>query len=565
MSRHRWWMLFSILTIFALTFAVACGDDDDDDDDGGTTEPADEDKMGGEITVHYVEFDSFDPHFSSFSQSIGHQTLVFRGLYRLDKDNVPLPEMAAEAPQISADGLTYTIKLQDGLTWSDGDDLLAEDFVLGMQRTCNYAVAGEYQYILSNVVGCDEYYDSENEGKTAAELDGLLDGVGARVVDDLTIEFTLEAPQPTFTILLSMWPTWPVPAHIVPGAGDEWPTDPTTLAFNGPFVVDSYTPGVQMVFARNDSYAGGHLAYLDKITFRYIEDTAQANNAYRSGELQMAVADTANLAGLQTEFPDNLLSVPSASTIGLEMNLDREPLDNPLVREAFSRSIDRETLTAVILQGAHIPTTTWVPPDIIGQGVTTDSYADQIGYDPERAAAALEEAGYPGGEGLPVFSYVLRDTPAGVATAEFLQDEWEKLGIEINIEIVDAPTRSQRFTTEDFDLFPGGWIQDYPDPENWIIGLYDTDGGLNHYNCSDPEIDRLIGEAQFNTDNEERLAQYKEINELVSAGLCGIAVWYHQGDHYLIASELGGAREFSTSQDRVLAGDWAAEEWYLTN
>jgi ABC-type oligopeptide transport system substrate-binding subunit len=559
-------MLFSILTIFALTFAVACGDDDDDDDDGDptATSPADEDKMGGEITVHYVEFDSFDPHFSSFSQSIGHQGMVFRGLYKLDTENAPVPEMAAEAPAISSDGLTYTVKLQDGLTWSDGDDLLAEDFVLGMQRTCHFAIGGQYQYVLSNVVGCDELYDAEaNEGKSEAEIAALTEAVGARAVDDTTVEFTLEAPQPTFTILLSMWPTWPVPAHIVPGAGDEWPTDPTTLAFNGPFVVDSYTPGVEMVFARNDNYAGGHLAYLDRVTFRYIEDTAQANNAYRSGELQMAVADTSNLTGLQSEFPDNLLSQPSASTIGLEMNMDNEFLADPLVREAFSRSIDRETMASVVLQGAHIPTTSWVPPDIIGQGVTTDSFADQIGYDPERAAAALEEAGYPNGEGLPVFSYVLRDTPSGIAISEFLQAEWEALGIEIDIQIVDAPTRSQRFTNEDFDLFPGGWIQDYPDPENWIIGLYDTDGGLNHYNCSDPEIDALIEQAQFNTNNEERLSQYAEINELISAGLCGIAVWYHQGNHYLIADELGGAREFSTSQNRVLAGDWAAEEWFL--
>jgi ABC-type transport system substrate-binding protein len=562
-------MLFSILTIFALVFAVACGDDDDDDDDGdddgGPTEPADEDKMGGEITVHYVEFDSFDPHYSSFSQAIGATTLVFRGLYRLDAENVPQPEMAAEAPQISADGMTYTVKLQDGLQWSDGDDLLAEDFVLALQRTCHFAIGGQYQYILSNVVGCDELYDAEaNEGKSDEEIAALIEAVGARAVDDTTVEFTLESPQPTFTILLSMWPTWPVPSHIVAAPADEWP-NPTDLAFNGPFIVESYTPGVEMVFARNDNYAGAHLAYLDKITFRYIEDTAQANNAFRNGEVAIAVADTANLAGLQSELPDNLLSIPSASTIGLEMNLERPPLDDPLVREAFSRSIDRETMTAVVLQGAHIPTTTWVPPDIIGQGVTTDSFADQIGYDPERAAEALEEAGFPGGEGLPVFSYIIRDTPSNIAIAEFLQAEWEKLGIEINIEVLDAPTRSQRFTSEDFDLFPGGWIQDYPDPENWIIGLYDTDGGLNHYNCSDPEIDRLIGEAQFNTDNEARLAQYAEVNELISAGLCGIAVWYHQGNHYLIADNVGGAREFSTSQDRVLAGDWAAEEWYLKN
>jgi ABC-type oligopeptide transport system substrate-binding subunit len=522
--------------------------------------------MGGEITVHYVEFDSFDPHFSSFSQSIGHQGMVFRGLYRLDIENTPVPEMAAELPTISSDGLTYTVKLKDGLTWSDGDDLLAEDFAAALQRTCHFAIGGQYQYVLSNVVGCDELYDAEaNEGKSEAEIAALIEAVGARAVDDTTVEFTLESPQPTFTILLSMWPTWPVPTHIVAAPGDEWPTDPTTLAFNGPFVVDSYTPGVEMVFARNDSYAGSHLAYLDRVTFRYIEDTAQANNAYRSGELQMAVADTSNLTGLQSEFPDNLLSKPSASTLGLQMNMDNEFLSDPLVREAFSRSIDRETMTSVVLQGAHIPTTSWVPPDIIGQGVTTDSFADQIGYDPERAAEALEEAGYPNGEGLPVFSYVIRDTPSGVAISEFLQAEWEALGIQIDIQIVDAPTRSQRFTTEDFDLFPGGWIQDYPDPENWIIGLFDTDGGLNHYNCSDPEIDSLIEQAQFNTNNEERLSQYAEINELISAGLCGIAVWYHQGNHYLIADELGGARDFSSSQDRVLAGDWAAEEWYLEN
>ncbi len=522
--------------------------------------------MGGEATIHYVEFQSFDPHFSSFSQDIGHQTQVFRGLYKLDIDNVPQPEMAAELPSISDDGTVYTVKLKDGLKWSDGDDLTAADFVAGILRTCNYHIAGQYQYVLANIVGCDDYYNPDNEGKSEADLQALQDAVGVKAVDDSTVEITLQQAQPTFTILLSMWPTWPVPTHIVANPGDDWPTDPTQLAFNGPFKVESYAPGDSMVFVRNDSYAGAHLAYLDKLTFKYIEDTETADNAYRNGELDMALANTSNLTGLKTEFPDNLLSKPSASTIGLEMNLDHAPLDNLDVRLALSQATDRQTMVDVVLQGAHIPTTTWIPPDIIGQGITVDSFADTIGYDPDSAKQHLADAGYPDGEGFPTLSYIIRDTPSNTGIAEFLQQQWKEiLGIDIDIQVVDAPTRSAAFTNEDFDLYPGGWNQDYPDPENWIIGLYDTDGGNNHYNCSDPAIDALVEKAQYNTNDEERLDQYKQINELVSAGLCGISVWYHQGNHYLIGDKLGGAREFSTSQDRVEAGDWSTEDWYINN
>ena len=82
-------------------------------------------------------------------------------------------------------------------------------------------------------------------------------------------------PQPTFTIILAMWVAWPVPTHIVTEVGGEWP-DPTDLAFNGPFVVESYTPADNIVFARNDNYAGEHLAYLDRVTYKYIEDTGTA-------------------------------------------------------------------------------------------------------------------------------------------------------------------------------------------------------------------------------------------------------------------------------------------------
>ena len=537
-----------------IAVAVACGDDDDSNDSGS--------KFGGEIVIQSLEFTSFDPHFSSFSMDLMHQKQVFRGLYDLNVDAEPIPEMASDAA-VSDDGLTYTITLKDGLVWSDGEALTAHDFVLGIQRTCNYGIAGDYQYVLDNIVGCDEYYDPENAEKSAADIQTLLDGVAVVALDDKTIEYTLESPQPTFLTRLSLWATWPVPSHIVPDPGAPWP-DPTELVYNGPFVVESFSPGESMVFVRNDNYAGDHVAYLDKVTFRYIEDTAVANNAFRSGELMMALADSTNFESLQSEFPNELVSQAGARTRALQMQMDHPPLDNLDVRLALARAIDRETLNSVVLQNANVPTTTWVPAQIVG--IEDGAFDDVIGFDVGAAQQHLADAGYPGGEGFPELSILVRDSASERSLAQFYQSEFKKhLGINTTIEVVDARTRGQRFFSEEFELFPGGWNQDYSDPENWLVGLFETEGVINFYNCSLPEIDDLIEKAKFNPNDEERREQFREVNRLIVENVCGAAPTHHPGNNYLISEKLGGAREFATTSDFVLAGDWASEEWYLTD
>src|SRR3990172_8686602 len=147
-------LLGALVSVLAL-LAAACGAGRDEEASPSTTG---ERIKGGALAVATLEGDSLDPHFSSFQADISLQRMLWRGAYALDKNNVPLPAMAAELPEVSQDGTTYTIRLKPGLTWSDGDDLKAEDFVMGILRTCNPDVAGQYQYVLSNVVGCDDYY-----------------------------------------------------------------------------------------------------------------------------------------------------------------------------------------------------------------------------------------------------------------------------------------------------------------------------------------------------------------------------------------------------------------------
>jgi oligopeptide transport system substrate-binding protein len=579
MSSFRYWrlLLVSLLAITALLAFSACGDDDGDGGGDGETPgdetPADgggERIQGGDLTVQSVEFASLDPHFSSFAQDISLHRMLWRGLYTLDIDNVPQPSMAESEPEVSADGLTYTVALREGLTWSDGDDLLAEDFVAGIVRTCNPTNAGEYQYVLTEIVGCDDYYGAD---PAADDLDALEAAVGVRAVDDTTIEFTLSTQKPTFPIILSLWMTFPVPVHIdrfanaTPEEPGEWGTDPAALAYNGPYVLTAYSPQESVTLEPNPNWAApaGVSPTLDSITIRFIDDLAQAANGYRTGELSSTDVDLTQLEQLRNEFGDGeeYFKFLTPSTRGLEMQVEKPPLDIFEFRLALSQSIDRDLLNETVAQGGNEPSTNWIPA--VTGGEEPDAFDDDIGFDPAAAAENFAAAQEAFGGDFPALSILVGDSPSARATAEFLQEAFRThLNYETNIEVVDSATRSDRFTEEQFDLFPGGWIQDYPDPENWVLGLFDTDGTLNHYNCSDPDIDALVADARANTDDEERRSQYKEINALISERLCGIAVYWHENNHWLIKPNVVGMRENLAGQDGAMPGDWAAEHWGLS-
>lgn len=589
MSFLRQWryLLLAAFAIVALSAFAACGDDDDDDDTetpaasasegaGSETPGGTEDGriQGGDMIVQTNEPDRLDPHYSSFAQDISFDRMVWRGLYWLDGEFNVTPMMAASEPEVSADGKTVTVTLREGLTWSDGDDLLAEDFVAGIQRTCNPTNAGQYQYVLTNVVGCDAYYTALGTTDapltpTAEELDALRLAVGVKATDDTTIVFTLANPQPTFPIILSLWMTFPVPVHlnILPDA--EWPSGPNApgqLVYNGPYMMTSYTPQDSIVLEPNPEWAApnGVTPTLDTLTLKFIDDNGVANNAYRNGELSYSRVDTTVLPAVVSEFVEGeeYFKNLKPSTRGLQMNLEKPPLDNLDVRLALSQAIDRENLVSVVTNGANNPTTSWIPGNLPG-GDEPDAFADCCGYNPESAKAHLAAAGYPDGAGFPTnLSILVGDTASARDTAAFLQESLQNtLGITVGIEVVDAATRSARFSAEDFTLFPGGWVQDYPDPENWIVGLFDTDGPLNHYNCSNAEIDSLIAENQFNTDNAARIDAYKQINAIISEQVCGIAPYWHENDHHLIKPNTVGLRENINAQDAFPAGDWFAESW----
>ena len=585
MTNIRWRTLFAVLSVFAvMAIAVACGDDDDDAGgaatvpSGGTTTATQATGGGGTtpttsapkgtITIRGTQFQSWDPHYANFAQDITHFFMVWRGAYEFDLESKPIPSMADGDPTVSSDGKTYTVKLKKDLKWSDGTPMTAKDFVAGVQRTCDHAVAGEYQYILTAIVGCDAAYDAKNAEKPAAELATLRAAVGVRAVDDLTVEYKLTDPQPTFPILLAMWPTFPVPTAKVKDIYDPaWP-GPMENVYNGPFKPSAYSEKSSIELVPNTQWVGAQKAQVEKIVIRYIDDASVANNAYRAGELDASLANLAELDKLKDRVQ---IREDGRRTLRLSRHSHHRPGIQPGRRpheecesssRAFPRDRPRDAERSGEQERQHA-TTSWVPP--ARNGLKGGEYDKVIGFDAAAAKKLLADAGFADGKDFPELTMLLVDTAVNKDLGAFLQAEYKKhLNIDMKLEFVDSKTRSARFNSGEYQMVTGGWQEDYPDPENWFIGLWETDGSINKTNTSIKALDDLVAGAKFNQNDEARREAYRKAEQTLLAEASGVAPLWHTQATFLVKPYIKGMVESKRPGDTFTPGDWNPENWTTT-
>ncbi|RLT38959.1 MAG: hypothetical protein DWI58_14135 [Chloroflexi bacterium] len=241
--------------------------------------------------------------------------------------------------------------------------------------------------------------------------------------------------------------------------------------------------------------------------------------------------------------------------------MDDPQLKNKDLRMALSQATDRVTLNKVPNKGAHVPTTNWIPPDRSGTKLGT--YDASIGFDVAKAKASLTASKIASADVK--LTLLLVDSPTNKAIGEFLQSEWKKhLGIDVKLEFVDSKTRSARFNATQFQMVTGGWQEDYPDPENWMIGLWESKGSINKTKTNIPALDDLISKAKFNQSDETRRQQYRDTEKLLLDGVNGIAPLWHTGNHRLVKPYISGMKESKRPGDTFVAGDWNPENWKTT-
>jgi oligopeptide transport system substrate-binding protein len=500
------------------------------------------------------------------TDSISVVRQLYSGLLRLDEDQ-NLTSDLAEVPTldnggISADGLTYTFSLNDGLVWSDGEPLVAQAFVDAAKRIFAPGSANFY---------ADFYRVIAADGAQAALSQGLADGVegdaltaleqavvdGLEVTapDDQTVVFQLNSPSPIFPLLATLWTIFPVRQDIIDSAGDAW-TEAGTLVGNGAFVLSEWNHDEGVVLTRSDNWHRGP-ALLDSIEYDINADSAIAFLAYQEGELDVVKLGPAELVQVRgTDLEEQFQAYAQLVTIGIYFNFDYAPLQDVRVRKALASAIDRLEYAEIVREGSQLPAFTWVPPGMPGYDPTLGlQYDNAI----DTAKALLTDAGYPDGAGLEI-DILSADSTTGVLTVEWLKEQWEKnLGITVTVTTVDRASYFELRNASDYQVTTGGWGADYPDPQNWLP-LFQTGGALNSGNFSNADFDALIVSAETEFDNDARIQMYLDAQTIMIDQL-PFAPMYHARRNILMQPWVQGM--VLSSMENNVPGDLFLDKVFI--
>ncbi len=491
------------------------------------TEPT-EAETAQELTfVLSDEPDGIDPTVTNNSFAMYVLTSCFEGLVTYDSTG-SIVGGCAESWDVSDDGLVYTFHLRDNLKWSDGSDLTASDFVYSFQRVLTPSTTAQYYSMLADyIVGAQEYYDGTG---TAEEL-------GVKALDAQTLEITLKQPTSFFIDLVSMWCYDPVQEATITANGDRWTASAETYVGNGPFKMEEIKLGEGYVLVKNENYWNAENVKLEKLTFRFVLDTATALTAYESGEVDgirsIPTADYARLkasnAGVQT--------VSNYGTVYYNINCSVAPYDNVLVRKALNLAIDRQSIIDNVVQVDATPAYSFLAPgySVDGADITEDrgTFGLSATADVEAAQAALAEAGYPNGEGFPTLklSYYSNDTVKKVveAMAEMFKTN---LNIDVEISSNDWAIYYSSVQSGDYEVGAMGWSADYLNPMSFLP-LFKTGDSTNNAFYSNSEYDELVNAVMQETDPAAAAKLTLEADAIVSNDYACIPLYYKTNDYLM--------------------------------
>ncbi len=403
---------------------------------------------------------------------------VFEGLTRFTSDGSVVPHLA-EGWEVSEDGLVYTFRLRDGVTFHDGSTFDAEDVKFSLDRA--------------------RAPDSTNAQKALFEQ--IAD---VQVIDSLTAQVTLSQPNGALPFNLA----WGDAVIVAPETAADNATDPVGT---GPFEFGQWVQGDRVELVRSDTYWGEAPA-LAQATFRFISDPSAAFAAVLAGDVDVFTGYPApeNLAQFQADLTFQVLVGSTEGETILAMNHASPPFDNPLVRQAVGHAIDRQAIIDGAMFGYGTPIGTHFAPH-------HPAYLDLTGqssYDPDRARELLAEAGFPNG-----FQTTLRLPPPAYARrgGEILASQLREVGIEAEITNVEwAQWIEEVFTNKNYDLT----IVSHTEPMD--IGIYANPDYYFQYDS--PELQGVIADLTAATDEAERTtlmqaAQQRIADDAVNAFL----------------------------------------------
>ena len=497
-------------------------------------------KNGKILTIEEgPDVETIDPALNQSADGANYITMISDNLLRLDKDGKIAPSMA-EKYEVSDDGLTWTFHLRDGLKWSDGSDFKADDFVYSWQRMVDPEVAAPYAETVLGMV--DGYNDAIGNPDANGNTTTIPDRTKLKVEapDDKTLVVHMSHPTPYFDRLATFASLSPVKKDVVEANPDGWSLDPKTYVSTGPFKLTEWKQGSHILVTKNEYYWNKDAVKLDGIKCLLMQDQNAAFSAYESGEASMIKDYPVEEVTTMQKRPD-YKSSPKLGIAYTDVNNDLDEFKDPKVREALSLALDRKYMADTITAGINSPAKGFIPDGVVdwdgsawADNITDKSvYYDNDNFDANLAKAKelLKEAGHENGAGLPTMSYTTNDAGFNKKVAEYLQQAWKELGINVEVNIVEWKSFIPQRRSGNYQIARDGWVMDYNDPSNLLECAYSTNGN-NNSRYKNPEYDALLDKAANETDAKTRFGYLHQAEELLLKD-AGVIPLMYQNETYL--------------------------------
>ncbi|MFH9072895.1 peptide ABC transporter substrate-binding protein [Streptomyces alboflavus] len=451
--------------------------------------------------------------------------MVFRGLKRYDPKTGEAKDMIAESIE-SEDSQNFTVKLKDGWKFSNGEDVTAKSFVDAWNYGAHLKNNQKNAYFFGYIEGYDKVHPEKGDA-TADTLSGL------KVVDPKT--FTVKLTQK-----FSTWPEtlgYPSFAPLPKAFFDDhaaWLSKPVG---NGPYTIKSYQKGSKMELRKWDGYKGDDKAENGGVDLKVYTDNNTAYTDLMAGNLDLVDdVPASQLKNVKSDLGDRYINTPAGIIQTLAFPFYDKKWDKAgaeKVRQGLSRAINREQITDTIFQKTRTPAKDWTSPVLGEDGGYSDSVCGEwCEYDADEAKKLVEEGG---------------GIPGGTLKISYNADtgshkEWvDAVCNSINRALGNdkacvgnpigtfADFRSQASQQKLDGAWRAGWQMDYPLIQNFLEPNYYTDASSNDGKYSDKDFDKLINEANGETDAAKAVTKFQDAEKILAKDMPAIPLWYQNG------------------------------------
>ncbi|HSR33722.1 MAG TPA: ABC transporter substrate-binding protein, partial [Anaerolineae bacterium] len=454
---------------------------------------------------------TLDPSRVSAQEEFCFSSHLFAGLAELDAAANVVPHVA-RSWEVLEGGRRYVFHLRDDVYWTDGSPVTAEDFEWAWKRHLEPAFHAAEPCAMDDIVGARPYREGRNPDPQS---------VGVRALDAHTLEARLDHPVAYFIYLAAMPGAWPLPRAVVERWGGDW-WRPEHIVCNGPFRLVEFDEA-HLRMERNPGYFGEFGGNLDQFLWKHVGSPAAGIREYLDGQADHVASI---LPGdVAPEIPaSQIVEKHAAFTGGLVLFPSRPPMDDVRFRRAIAHAIDGGRLAAARGLKADRTSGGILPPGLAG-------HSPELGlpFDPEQARQLLAEAGYSKGN-RPRRLNLHFPTWAAKSQSRLVEElerqMLEHLGLQLDLELI--PEGVQWGEIREIDMLLGGWLMDYPDPDNFLRqSFFYTIPWTRGWR--DARLEQLLEQAARTADRLRRLDMYRQADRiLVNEEAVAVPIFYVQ-------------------------------------